>query len=444
MNIATEQNPDIRDDYSSKSIFKSILHGLLFIVCFWVLAYFLLPNSLFGHLSPLAGIQWLTIDGASDTSVIAFVASCIGGWALYAMTVRLNEQTLALWFVIGCWWIATATSVIRLHNDAEIASAGEALLGSMTIGLITARVIGKPDQIGWLLVVLAGIQASYGLSFQHQHIHDVIVGSVARQRGTFEGLNAMSTIMAISLPLAVGNIIREKDSNWLFPSVLLTSVIIAALWVASSPVAILASGGGLVWMFWACTGRKFQCTLIAILILLAAGYLWHSGQPPQGTTLVAQRSLESLPHWKHGISVFARNWMTGLGVGALRDTVHSGLTINGTQSVLINLEPGDSLLQWLDEMGLGGGILFCLFVATICRCIGKKRDQVSVPFGAAWLTLLLLSTARTPFGTINTLYGNVIVGLLLGATLLSQTKEPVQKIIEPSEPVRSDVAIDSR
>jgi len=91
-------------------------------------------------------------------------------------------------------------------------------------------------------------------------------------------------------------------------------------------------------------------------------------------------------------------------------------------------------LQWLDEMGIAGGLLFLLFVATISQCVRSAGSNLSYSLGASWLALLTLGMLRTPFGTISTLHGTVIVGLLLGTTMLTN-REIVAKV--PLESVGS-------
>ena len=435
MNVASTVDQTTERNAYPTGILLPMSRLIVFLGCAWVLAYYLLPNTLWGHSSPLSRLTDLSGGCTSFVSVLAVVGSSLGVWFLYLPFAKSQRQTLALWLVTGCWLVAIMISALQLNKDAEIANAGLSILAALTIGMLAARLIGRPDLAAWLLVTLAAGQAIYALGYQHEHIHSMVIGTIERQRGTFAGQNAISTIMVLSLPFAIGNLIKENDSPLLFPSVVLTAAIVIALSMTWSPVSVLAFGAGLTWLLWRHTGRLVPTILTAMSLVLVAGYVWNAAKPSQvATASIHTTSVEVLPNLSHGMTVFTANPTAGLGVGALRVNVHDSLNVNAAKANVINLEPGNVPLQWLDEMGIAGGLLFLLFVATISQCVRSAGSNLSYSLGASWLALLTLGMLRTPFGTISTLHGTVIVGLLLGTTMLTN-REIVAKV--PLESVGS-------
>jgi hypothetical protein len=81
-------------------------------------------------------------------------------------------------------------------------------------------------------------------------------------------------------------------------------------------------------------------------------------------------------------------------------------------------DPKNIPMDWLDEMGVSGGVLLVLLIITIRNIIRRDTSVYAIAIGASWLSVIVAGQFDTVFGSAYRGYANSLIGALLGTTLL--------------------------
>ena len=388
-----------------------------------LMTFFLLPNTYWSRISPLAYSQVFSIGCAHYSDVLLLAALAIGITLLYLRGAQGSAVSLGLWLLAASWVCTAILTALQWHHDVLLGNNAILMICAFCVGLLAAWLCGTPQRLTYALAGLASVQAVYALYYQHQGTHTLLSGQIERAGGTFNLPSGVYITMALTLPLSINAAISAKRSGFMFIWMLSATALFAALVVTWYRSAILAFAIALIWMMWRVLRNK-RALLPIILLMLVAGFsVVHTRMTGEVNSASAGRSVESrLILWKRGDEIFGRHWLTGVGAGALQIPIRISSPLRGQKPDVFMSEPKNLLLDWLDEMGVAGGILFVLFCIAISAVIRRDCSPVASGIGAAWLSLLVIGVFDTPFGTAQSSYGNVLVGSLLGATMLLASK----------------------
>jgi O-antigen ligase len=178
--------------------------------------------------------------------------------------------------------------------------------------------------------------------------------------------------------------------------------------------------------------------LIVGLLFVGVGY-WRSHDAVDAASSTRSNN-GRLQVWKRAALIFAHNPLSGIGLGATEIPlkVHSAVRPNET-SLYLAIEPKNLLLHWADELGIGGIFLFAWLAYAIAKSLRGCKEDVAIALGGAWLAVLAAGMTDTPFGLMNRSSGNVLIGLLLGATLLYSAQSPEPPDVEALSLAKNEV-----
>ena len=424
-----------------------------YIYGFSILAYYLLPATLWATLSPGAlcvrlAASRLDAMPLNQSSLISLgvviglavlAGACVFQWKKHANIpaglglLALTEFYLLPYFANVFSWSQSATL------GREACSLIVAVLTGMLVALLLC---GQARRVSALICLVGTAQAVYALCYYKLGINGLQSGTVLRGGGTFAHPDGLYVLMLAALPLAVSQFLvnmRAKDPN--APKaergLLSSAILIRAFWLPITAILFLAllstwyRGAmiglaiGITWMvFGYVPGRRMK-TCVCLGLMLIVVVVFHHRMAGAVNASSAQRSVSGRRAlWAQAWSVFRQHPLSGVGAGALAlPVVKRAWGRANASRTEIHHEPNNLLLLWLAERGIVGGIVFALYMAVIAYTIQQARSwpgtaDAAAGLGAVWIAYLVASLFDTPFGTAFRYSGNVLFGLLLGTTLL--------------------------
>lgn len=390
-----------------------------------LLSFYVLPGTVWQRISSLQFLNSLH-DGVSVVSDILIVSTLFLVISLVYRKFSANkrEADLLWWLILAYAGIFTAT-VVLFNVSPEVGSNCSAVLLSLGCGLLAARICADPIRLARLLTLLGTTQAIYAIYYLTIRHNVMVSGDTIRAGGTFDQPYGVCTVALVCLPIALCLAMEEQRAAWMTLWMACAGVLFAALLVTWLRGGLLATAVGLTWMAYRLMGRRPSVALVGFILCLGFAstmYVRSNGAVNQAS---ADRSMQGRSFlWRRGFEIFRNNWLTGVGAGSLSIPVK--MERPGTTTYAISVEPKNQLLHWLGEMGIGGGVLFVLFVIGIGRSLRRVPGTLAVGVAAAWLSILVMGLFDTPVGTAERLYGNMLAGTLLGVTLILASKHSVQ------------------
>jgi|GEM_PF-1378400 len=404
-------------------------------LAFWFFAYFLLPSSLWARLSFGALLtHWVEEAFPITPHKFQWFSAIFLALATIAVVVFVQRKealnkSIAL-VVLVCMYVAAFLPPLILSSPdtTQVQTACSTLIAFCT-GLICTLLLRRA-KIGVFLLCLFGlIQGLFVIYYAKMGVHYVISGSISRAGGTFTDPSSVCTLMLLGLPLAMSQVLfgnkyskssLQEQGFW----VVTISVMFAALVLTWERGGALALSIALLWLFNQFAGEwrvRIFVSLIAILIPVVVCGHRNFGDISSAS---AQRSTSG--HyllWKDGAKLFQDNWLTGVGVNAVLIETITPTQDPGVMVSQANPDPKNLFLYWLDEFGISGGVLFIGFLLAVPYSIThvlKVVSDKSVAMGvfASWIALFVAGIFDTPFGVAERSCGNLLVGILVGITVL--------------------------
>lgn len=392
--------------------------SLRVIIAVWLMVGFVLPNTPLGQVSVASCLPDALAGPVPVFAVSTAAGVCLVVWLLLKPLVPSRPAALLWWLTLT--YAASITAFAFLQRKTPVAAnSAFLLLATFAAGLTFARVCGGPKLTARVLCGLGTVQACCTVYDRFWVQTRWASPEVLRAGGTFGHPTGVYTVMLFCLPpavaLAVAGRTRSEKIVWAFASVLMFMALILT-WYRGG---LLAAAVGLMWLYGRTARRKKPALLLGgalVLVLFTAVYVRSAGRLH---ALGSDGTLQSrYVLWQEGWHLLETHWPAGVGVTGLHLPMHSD--DDGVPADQVYPDPHNLPLFWLDEMGVGGGLLFLAFLMCIAGIVRRSDAPLAVGLGAAWLAVLVAGMFDTPFGlgTKDRAFANALSGALLGATLL--------------------------
>jgi O-antigen ligase len=385
-----------------------------------VLAFFLLPDTFLGRLLPLQTYDFLEQDGIYFTlgqevlllPIIALV------WLSYERVSRADANAQRLWLLLGglfavhilyCFYPPLRLGTLRCCIY---------LLAPIGAGLLATRLCGRFRYALVLLLALVLLQEGYAFTAYLHAKHIVVSGTVRRAGGTFDAPNTLGLMAAAALPITCLFLLEPRPLWQRALSGLCLCGLMGLLALSGSRAAALGLAVATVWMLWKVTEQRRQSPLRSAwfwggITASLGAILFINGMRLWGHINRVSTDRSSLGHlrlWRHGFHVFAKHWLFGAGLGYISLATEDNIVD------YVAYDPENLLLQWLEQFGVIGGVLFLLAVYLVVRAI-KGRSLCHMTLQAMWAATAIVGCFNPVLAT-SSMAGGALVGVLLGSTLL--------------------------
>jgi hypothetical protein len=385
----------------------------------WLLAFYLIPNTVWSERSPLS-ILPLFYRGAFESRYVAgcTIGSLVICYGLYRV-LKPTAKRMQLLLLITAYLSSYCITALLTGRDVIEVSNCVVFLCSIGIGLLATIICARPNVIATAFTVLAATQAVYAINSAHMGHNLLRSGLVDRLSGTFNFPISLNFLMLVCLPIAIVQTVQTRKTVPFVFRCVCCSVILAALvltWFRGGMVAAFISLG---WLGYRLIGRKAASAVVVLALGLCVILTLHVRTA--GETNYASSPGSTIGRyvvWQRGIRIAERHWTSGVGLGALTIPIKDiGKEPDSVAPTLL-LEPENLFLFWCDELGIAGSLMFILFVIAIMRCLHGAESPMAFGVAASWIAVFVIGLVSTPFGTPDRVCGNVLIGYLLGLTLL--------------------------
>ncbi len=389
----------------------------------WLLAYYLLPNTLLGRISPGGLVMevhqppatWLCLGGT--VLWFALAAALLAAPALR----RAQPRFLPVWLLVSVFCVPLLAAAADGSGEPEQSLAAASVVGALATGAIAAALV--QGRVGPGLTAVASLAALYAIVYQRERTHGLLSGTVLRAGGTFDDPNNLYVLMLVALPLAVAGALQAERAWPRFAYLVAASAEFSALmmtWFRGGAIGLALALATFVYMVTRSTRAAVTVLICAVALAgVVTGVRMAGPQNRASATVSAQARVRQ---WWSALATFSAHPITGVGVNSYNAPVVS--TRGGVTTYNVTSDPKGILLHWLVERGIAGGLLFVLFVWTIASLVRSASPDTDVAaIAAAWVGLLAVGCVDTPLGMPGRYAGTCCFGLLLGATAMLQQRE---------------------
>jgi hypothetical protein len=339
---------------------------------------------------------------------------------IYLMLAWPSPQKLLLWtlFLVYTVWHCLAPILYSLNPIETSVDTG--ILMAIDVGMMAAFVAGRANALFGSIISLASMQALYAIGTSITHDGTVLSGTIHRAGGSFDDPRQTYILMLFALPLSVTMLVnaREVSFKCFFGlCVLLQTTALLLTWYRGGIVGFAISMVWLALQFPSHARRLLPYAICLLLLIGLVGAVRTSGSRNSVSTMGSDRGHAMLV--KNGWLCFLSRWQMGGGIGRLHAVVFVDPAVKSPPEYFA--DPKNLYLQWLDDMGFGGGILLALFILVAARLIGRSRTTFAFGVGASWLAVLGAGLFDTTFGLGECDSPSVLAGSLLGALFLLPT-----------------------
>ncbi len=394
----------------------SLLHICLGI---WLLSHFLLPNT------------W--IDQISLGRLVANILPIHTGWTEFSITSLLCAASVfvlrlestptqgnvpPIW-VLLCLFYAPLLSgcFIALHDpirEQQLASA----LSAIAFGVLAATIALKRHNFATVVTIVGGLQSAFTLVYVHKGMNLLVSGTVYRAAGTFDKPNELYTCLLVCIPFAIVGIVNAGSQQTRLAYLIAMSLECAAFfsaWFRGGTIGLAVAVTVLI--LGLTRSKRYTAFVLAGMLVLVGTVLVVRSSGSTNAMSSARSNFGRIRLWNAGWAAFVKHPVTGTGVDSFYSPIAS--TAGATSGAVTPDEPKNELLFFLTEQGIGGGILFGLFVWSIIYHSRRTELPVTYAASATWIGLLVTGLVDTPFGPFDRNAGNCCFGLLLGVTAIT-------------------------
>jgi len=383
----------------------------------WMAAGYLLPRTIWGR---IAAPRLFSMGVPEDFCLYFGIVICVGSWAAYRRDAATTRSLARLWVLIAIYIGAFIAEGIWLQATGGDASRCVLILIPIGTGLLAARLCNTPTRAAQVLTILVAMQSYYAIRYLLHGVGILWSGDIPRAGGTYGKPTAVYTMALICLPFAMSLAFqdRPKAARWVWAVCAL--IMLAALvttWYRF-PILALALAGG--WLSFRLIGKRTLTFAIQLILVLLVLLSWHIRSEGVANQISSERS--ELSHsicWRLGLQTFHNHLFTGVGPAQLQIIVHS----QATNAVYHLQEPKNLLIMWLAEFGISGGVLMALFVVVLVKVMKQGRSIMTDAIAVSWIAVAVAGISDTPIGVSDRPYSNLLLGVLLGMSLLVNNTE---------------------
>ena len=391
---------------------------LRFTAALMLLGFYLAPNTAINRWSPIARFPMFEYGSYRLGDRVFACAMALTGCAVYMIRRSETRPSHFLWSLLLIYVSLFCIGTLTMSGEAQVSCSF--VLISLSSGLLAGRLCGSPSKIAMLLCGLGTVEAIYGLVGYFERDHLMVSGTVIRSGGTFYAPTTLSELMMVCLSLSIGLVTGTKRLFARMIFALAFAFMFAAMTLTWSRGPIIGLTCALVYLIYKVFQNK--AAVFATIACLIVCVSFVSVVRSHGAVNRASADRSSAGRyilWREGWRCFTHNW-TGVGLASLKLPVREQYLGRVTDNFVP--DPKNLFIDWLDEMGVGGGILFLLFIFGVARALANDGSSDSIGFASCWLALFVAGLFDTPFGVVSRGPMNAVVGALLGATLLMQRR----------------------
>lgn len=410
----------------------------------WILSCYVLRGLPTADFSPLPLLQKLF---HSQSYIFDFVAVSVFAlcsvallWKMstYQRTAGHHGLAVPVWLIYGALIFPCLCALFFDGDPQQQASTSAATVTAISIG-ITVCFVSKSSRVlvsGLSFLVL--IQSFYSVFYYAIGMKVLKSGEVYRAGGTFFDPNQLYTLMLVTIPLFLVMAVRSS-TYWprlwyLVCAGASTATFLITFYRAGMLSLVLCLG----WLAWRLTrnmnGAAFTIILLSPLLFFT---IVHRSQGEINAGSLVRSNIGHYRLIKEGVRVFSLHPVTGVGSGRFEATVVVP-SKNGISSLERHvLEPKNTVLFYLCELGTVGGILLFMLVkavSTSCINLRHKNPQLAVAVECAGIALLSAGLFDTTFGHGDRYIGNLSMGIIIGLSQLGlsegKNEQDVQSLLE--------------
>jgi O-antigen ligase len=395
---------------------------------FWLLAGYALPGTVWERLSLsnflslsqeyVPAVVWHGVVSAFSILLLAYYRYVVAKRVqrVHEMAANRRLGAVFLWWLTAIYVSVYVVAPFIHHEDRSDIDQETKVLLAVAVGLSLGVVCEGAAAVAGVIAMLCSLQAVYALASAISQRGSLLSGTVHRAGGTFGHPAGVYTEMLFALPLAISLALSARNRLLLIIWSTFAVLLIFALLLTWYRAGVLAGSAEVV-MLMCWLKKSTRSLLLTVLVCLLAIFVTYgmrmSGVANQ--TSITGSNSGRMQLWSQGLTQFLMHPLTGVGVTRARYRV---MYANAAPSVEYYPEPKSLPIQWLNEMGVGGGLLLIAFVVAVRNTCKASMSAIGAGIGSAWLGLMIAGIFDTPFGTADRVAPTAIAGALIGATML--------------------------
>lgn len=381
---------------------------LRWLVAFWLLVGYALPNTLWQKGSAEVLIRRALADAPPLTAMLVSAGVFAIAWGAFAREARQERWASLLWLLL----LVLASGYLFDPLGRGYTGVGYIrsawVLCLLSVGLGCARLL-PPAQLMATVVILAVTQAGYALATFALGRNLFYTHQLARAGGTFGTPVHVYTMMLLALPMCLALMRRWCYDGARIALGAAMLVMLLALWFTYSRSAWLAMAIVLPAAVYALWGRRRLAIALGVVLWISLGGMYAlrlgSSAPLGDTTAQARVDI-----WRMGWHMFARNWLWGVGTDNVRLRYTS--TWRGYAVSVWYGAPENQLLLWLCERGIWGGAFAIALIVAFVKRLRSCQLVYRWGLGGALLAIGVLGMFQSVFGRVEESVETVLVSAI--------------------------------
>jgi O-antigen ligase len=379
-----------------------------------LLAFYELPTLEWSgvlRLSPLADLRFGAPTAISSLILFAIAITII---VLLGMTAPRSSRLLlstTTVYIFACG-VSIACSSANTESERECSL----IVASFTAGLVAAMLCKTPRAIFAVIGTVGTIVAACSLFYYVHGINTVQSGAVIRSGGTFDSPLELAYVLILCLPSVIYWIFQKTNAVILAISVCSGALIISSLYLTycRSAVVACALAVGYIFLRGKTLRQWFYVGALALTIICVIFVIRGVGNSNEISTLGSWQGRTAL--WRVGISIFLSHPLTGIGIGNVRIPALSYQ--GGTRTRVFVTSCMNLPLEWLDELGIAGGVLICAIFASLLHRLQLSEPKDREVILCSMLSIIIVGFVDVPFANAAQYGPTCLVGMLLGTSIL--------------------------
>lgn len=408
-----------RLDARSRNLISQTEKWISSLIGIWLISGYVLPNTAWETASvrPIVSfVRYQCSNFSACLLVYSMVACAAILWISYSRictTVASRSLWTALLMIVGAYSFNSLA-----HPNGSTSSYCVMVLLSFLMGLLSARLLGLENGIT-ALCLLSCVQCVYMTHMYYYRSDSFMSGSLLRAGGTFKQPIEVYTFFLVCIPLLKG-LYECSSARWIkIGLACIGGLMGSCLLITWNRGAFLALTVSVTWLFWRInTNRKVVLALALTLILIFSAVVAVRSWGPANRRSADISAFARLVIWKHAWNMFVNNAETGVGPSHVTFAVQSKRAGAFHEDTL--RQPLNSVLYWLDEFGVLGGVLFGAMAVSTIKIFRSTTAPIALGIAAAWMGLFIAGLTDTTLALTFRKSENALIGMLLGFTVLSE------------------------
>lgn len=380
-----------------------------------IMAIFILPRTIFSLNTRFAYIRYQPMDWHAF-ALVSIAGIIIIYW--YWRRIHANDMeipTMCLYWLLVVFLTYLLASIYYSYHEIVSCNIVTSFLYHVEVGLFTVLICRSVRKVGVILSLLAGVQACYAFTYFIIGKNVLISGTIVRAGGTFNQPNPLSMLMMLAIPIAMTSL-RTNGLTRYF-NLFVISMMLIGLIITGQRAALMAELCSLLVSAAFLGYRPRYLIAILVVLTLLTPIIFITRQTGLRNAISSEQSISTRKRLAcEGITLFQQHWFVGVGLGRIRLPLDFMMNRN-----MIHAELLSTKCTWLDcivESGIVGAIWMLFILINILRIIQSTRTQIGYAIGVAWTAIFIAGIADSLFCTTIFPVQNVLLGILLGMTLI--------------------------